>query len=309
MRAYAKTVLVTMIALVCALPALGQVNGSCPRCPQVQRQPYMAEFKITHVQTLPDGTTITRETKEITAVDSQGRRLNSNSQPFPINPENSLQLFTNVNDPVENTQVSWDSRSKTARVIKFPPQDERHGCWSNENGTYSANYGPARPNQLATQLDAKLGPGVVVGTGATVSSGVAAAESGSGNITSSFSTAVAMPSAGTTPRVAPNRPVREELGSDVIMGVEVHGYRMTSTIPVGQIGNDRPIVTTSETWTAPSLGGIVLRSVNESPQNGKQTREVVSLAVGDPDPSVFQPPEGYKVTVEELHEVPCAQQQ
>jgi hypothetical protein len=307
MRIPWKSVLVMAIGLACALPAMGQVSGSCPRCTPVQRQPYMAEFKITHVQTLTDGTTITRETKEVEALDSQGRRLNANSQPFPPNPESSQQLFTNVNDPVENTQVSWDTRSKTARVIKFPPADQRHGCWASDAGNYRANYGPVRPNQLATQPDARLAPGVVVGTGATVSSGVAVAGSGGGAITSSFSSAVAMPSAGTTPRTAPNRPQREDLGTDVIQGMEVHGYRMTTTIPVGQIGNDRPIVSTNEYWTAPSLG-VVLRSVNESPQSGKQTREVVSLTIGDPDPSVFQPPEGYKVTVDELHEVPCQQQ-
>ena len=305
MRAYAKTVLVTMIALTCALPAMGQISGSCPRCAPVQRQPYMAEFKITHVQTLPDGTTITRETKEVTAEDSQGRRLNSNSQPFPVSPENSQFLHTSVQDPVENTQATWESQTKTARVIKLPPQDQRHGCWANDAGTYRMDYGPVRSSQLVTEPDARLAPGVVMGTGATVSSGVGAA--GSGTITSSLSSAVAMPSAGTMPHAAPNEHVQEDLGADTIMGVEVRGHRVTTTIPVGQIGNDRPIMSTNEYWTAPSLGNMILRSTSDSPQNGKQTREVVSLAVGDPDPTVFQPPEGYRVTTEELHQVPCQQ--
>jgi hypothetical protein len=303
MPVYAKTALV-MTALAVALPATGQVSPTCARCTQVQRQPYMAEFKNTHVQTLADGTTITRETKEVMALDSQGRRLTANSieMVLPDGPQRD-RLTTHVNDPVENTEANWDSLNKTARVIKLPPQDQRHGCWSTDAGNYRMNYGPVRPNQLATELDARLGPGVVMGTGAVVSSSVAATGSTSGIVTSISSAPSATPPAA-MPRPAVNRPVQEDLGTDVIEGVEVRGYRTTTTIPVGQIGNDRPIVTTGETWMAPSLG-IVLRSVNDSPQSGKQTREITSLSLGDPDPSLFQPPEGYKVTVEELHQVPC----
>jgi hypothetical protein len=316
MPTHSKTVLMMIVALAAALPAAGQLSANCPRCTQVQRQPYMAEFKITNVQTLADGTTITRETQEVEALDSQGRRLNANSMPFPVNQENVQVLHTNVQDPVENTQASWDSRTKEARVTKLPPQDQRHGCWANDAENYHMNYGPIRPQ------------GSLYSTG-----GSAAAGSGGGFVGSVMSSSnMAMPSAGVSPSpsaampvaaapgVSPtvppvhvpnpavNRPVREDLGTDVIQGVEVHGYRSTTTIPAGRIGNDRPIVSTNEYWTAPSLGGLTLRSVNDSPQSGKQMREVTSLSIGDPDPSVFQPPEGYKVKVEEMHEVPCQQQ-
>ena len=265
----------------------------------------MAEFKLTHVQTLADGTTITRETKEIEALDSQGRRMNSNSMFLPGNTANPDMMRTTVHDPVENTQATWDSRSKTARVIKFPPEDQHNGCWSTDSGNYRANYGQGRLPGLP----------VAGGGGGSASFGVATMGSAvssstvvsSGTVASSSST-ITVPLPATMPRTAPNRPVQEDLGTDVIQGVEVHGYRTTRTIPTGQIGNDKAIVTTNESWNAPSLGGLPLRTVNDSPQSGRQTREVVSLNIGDPDPSVFQPPEGYKVTVEELHPVPCEQQ-
>jgi len=100
--------------------------------------------------------------------------------------------------------------------------------------------------------------------------------------------------------------VREELGTDTIMGVEVRGYRTTVTTPVGRIGNDQPLVSTTETWTAASLG-ITVRQISEDPRMGKTTREMVNLDLSEPEPSVFQPPAGYEVLNEEMHEVPCQQ--
>ncbi|MFZ1937808.1 MAG: hypothetical protein WBA18_11675 [Terracidiphilus sp.] len=307
MRFYVKRIGVGLLVLTGALPAMGQIGagtggggvvGAGPNCncSPVQRQPYMAEFRITHVQTLADGTTITRETREISALDSQGRRLNANSISIPGNMQQQDFLQTRVHDPVENTEATWDTRNKTARVTKLPPEDQRHGCWANDAGNYRASYGPVRlPDQPG-------GAGVmasVLSSGTVVSSGTGAP--GSTTVTTNLPA--------TMPRVAPDPFKHEELGSDVIQGVEVRGTRITRTTPVGKIGNDRPIVSTDETWMAPSLGGIVLRSVNDSPQSGKQTREVVSLTIGDPDPSVFQPPDGYKVMVDVLHEVPCQQNQ
>ena len=40
----------------------------------------------------------------------------------------------------------------------------------------------------------------------------------------------------------------ESLGKQKMEGVEVEGTRSTITIPVGQIGNDRPINIISERW-------------------------------------------------------------
>jgi hypothetical protein len=237
----------------------------------------MAEFTTTTTQVLADGTTITRESKSVEALDSQGRHMNTNELmgPFSGPPERT---FTNVFDPVEGSQISWNSSSKEARVIKQPPEDQRTGCWANDEGNIRFSYG----NRLAGHTTPAAGSGSTV-----------------------IGSTVALPG-GAIPRPAMDKPVLQELGTDVIQGVEVKGHRMTRTIPAGQIGNDRPIVTVNETWMAPSLG-IVLRSVNDDPRSGRQVREATSLSLSDPDPAVFQPPEGYKVTVVELHEVPCRQ--
>jgi hypothetical protein len=64
-------------------------------------------------------------------------------------------------------------------------------------------------------------------------------------------------------------------------------------------------VHTLELWTAPSLGGLVLREVTDDPQIGKSTREVVSLDLNEPDPGLFVPPADYEMVDENMHQVPC----
>jgi hypothetical protein len=88
------------------------------------------------------------------------------------------------------------------------------------------------------------------------------------------------------------------------MGLEAHGVRMTITTPAGEVGNDRPLVRTTETWTAPGLL-FPLRQIMTDPRSGTETREVVSLDLSEPPVSTFQPPEGYEIQVDEMHEVPC----
>ena len=102
-------------------------------------------------------------------------------------------------------------------------------------------------------------------------------------------------------------PQIEDLGTAMIEGIEVHGRRFTRTIPAGQIGNDQPIVSTNETWSAPSLGGLTLKSIDDDPRNGKTTREVVQLEPGEPDPALFQAPPDYQVRIQELHQASCDQ--
>jgi hypothetical protein len=98
---------------------------------------------------------------------------------------------------------------------------------------------------------------------------------------------------------------REDLGKTTIEGVEVQGVRLKTTIPAGRIGNNQPIVSTSETWYAASLG-LVLRSSSENPPTGKMGRgkkELVSLDRHEPDPSLFRPPTGYEAVTDKM--TPC----
>ena len=248
-----------LIAL--ALPATAQTIARI--APAKPGQPatyhaYTAEFKITRVQTLANGTTITHESTELWAIDSSGRYVRSTIDGAPVQ---STQVF--VHDPVASTNTSWNSRTKKAEVTKQPPEDQQHGCWGNEAGTVRSKSGSSQPASIAAQ------PG---------------------------------------PEPVREQIATEHLGTTSIQGYEAAGHRTSTTIPAGQVGNDQPIVTSEETWWSKGLGfSLVLRSVRDDPRTGTETREIVSLTLGEPDPALFRPPEGYEVEIIELHQVTCQQ--
>lgn len=105
-----------------------------------------------------------------------------------------------------------------------------------------------------------------------------------------------------SPAATPAPP--EDLGVETIQGIEAHGYRTTRTIPTGQVGNDRPLVTVVESWRAPSLD-LELRHIEDGPESGRIVMELVSIDLNEPPVSTFQPPEGFEVTSDDMHTAPC----
>ena len=88
---------------------------------------------------------------------------------------------------------------------------------------------------------------------------------------------------------------RETLGEDVIQGLQVTGVRETTNVAAGAMGNDRPLIMTREFWFSPKLG-LNLISKRTDPRFGSQTFIVSELEDSQPDPALFQPPEGFKIT-------------
>jgi hypothetical protein len=242
-----------------AVQAFGQIGAPRPKPSQAQwrLQAYTAEFKETRVQTLANGTTITRETSTTEARDSQGRSVSISTQQ-----RDGQASFTNVHidDPVAGTRVDWNSQAKKVTVVKLPPADERHGCWNSAAGRLTVNYDPQ-----SESVNPPLVP--------------------------------ARPS-------QHERPVFEDLGTTSILGIEAVGRRSTTTTPAGAVGNDEPLVTITEIWTAQGYP-FSLRRLRDDPRMGKEDRELVRLDQGEPDTSLFQPPEGYEIVTDDM--VPCKQ--
>ena len=88
--------------------------------------------------------------------------------------------------------------------------------------------------------------------------------------------------------------LHEDLGAGNIAGMPVHGYRDTTTLNAGVLGNDAPMATVREIQYSPDLG-FNLASTLEAAQVGRQTFTVTDLTTTEPDPKFFQPPEGYKI--------------
>ena len=89
----------------------------------------------------------------------------------------------------------------------------------------------------------------------------------------------------------------EELGTQNIEGVDAEGTRTITTIPAGAIGNERPIEITYEKWYSKELQLVVMSKHND-PRFGEQTYRLTNIVRSEPDPSLFTPPQGYKLITE-----------
>jgi hypothetical protein len=87
-------------------------------------------------------------------------------------------------------------------------------------------------------------------------------------------------------------PQIEKLGVQTINGISATGMRITRVIPAGRIGNDQPLTITDETWRSAELR-LVVRSIHDDPRTGLTTTELTDIQQGEPDPALFQAPEGY----------------
>jgi hypothetical protein len=247
MRVSLHSAILCAAAVGLVLPVAGQsvgvtssVFGTANRPTPSPRLPYTAEFKVSHVQTLVNGITITRESTETVALDSQGRRMTS-STTIPLSGNQPPITRVNIFDPVARTSSNWTVPGQKATVIQMSAPGAQRNC------------------ATAVTLPPRI-PDIQ------------------------------------TPPERP-RPIIEDLGTQTINGVEARGHRIITTTPVGAIGNDAPLVSINEMWTAtaPGLRGLVARSVMDGPQSGKSTRELTNFTQAEPDASVFQPPEGYEI--------------
>jgi hypothetical protein len=86
----------------------------------------------------------------------------------------------------------------------------------------------------------------------------------------------------------------EDLGSQVIQGINATGKRVTRTIAVGTAGNDKAIQIVTETWTSPDLQ-IVVMSKTSDPRFGDTVYQLTNITRAEPDPTLFTVPSGYTV--------------
>jgi hypothetical protein len=231
----------------------------------VKGAPFTATITNESVQTLSDGTHITQSSSGSTARDSQGRTR----QDAPLPSIGNLSAtdaphIVFLQDPVAGTSYTLNLTDKTAWKNPMPPPPP--GAVGVSSATVSTNAiyvrtgdGPPPPP------DVPLPP-----PGAQVFIQKRLAED-AGDVTS------------------------EDLGTQTMEGVQVTGTRTTQTIPVGKIGNDRPIVITTEVWTSPDLKTTVY-SKRSDPRMGEQTFKLTNIQRSEPDPSLFTVPSDFKIS-------------
>jgi hypothetical protein len=253
----APRTLALSLLLFCSAAAIAQTAGFA-------NNPYTATKKVTFVQKLVDGTTITRVSTTTEARDSQGRTLQQSAVTG-----GSQRNITNttVIDPVAHTNTIWMSQSKQATRFHMPEIQRPAGL--------------ARPS---------------VSTGSVTGMGSGSGAMGGILTETSPSDPAVLIASGAGPIDPTLRPARqsEKLGGKTIAGVYAEGTKITITYPIGFYGNDRPIVNVRETWMSPELK-IIVYTTDDDPRTGSRTTEVTNLDRGEPDPALFQVPEGYTI--------------
>ncbi|MBK8813347.1 MAG: hypothetical protein IPN69_21830 [Acidobacteria bacterium] len=97
------------------------------------------------------------------------------------------------------------------------------------------------------------------------------------------------------PKNEPREAKKEALGKQTIEGVTAEGTRITIEIPVGEIGNDKPINVVTEKWYSPELQMIIL-SKHTDPFIGEVIFRLVNIKLGEPAAELFKIPADYKET-------------
>ncbi len=219
--------------------------------------PYSAQAVTQHVQTLADGNRITQTTTNTVARDSKGRVYREESLPGLGNNNAEPPHLALIEDPVASQHITLDSNSKTA--IKMPSAQMK------------------RADEAAARLGVPPPPGEIR---------VFFNSGGSGQ---SQQTTTAMKIKADNERAATS-----DLGTQTIEGVPAQGTRITRTIPAGEMGNELPIVITTETWYSPDLK-VLIMSKSSDPRMGETTYKLTNLSRTEPDPALFQIPADYTI--------------
>jgi hypothetical protein len=225
--------------------------------------PYQATKVTKSVQTLSDGTVITHETRGLIARDGDGRVREDLyqigfGQVDGHEQDRSLESST-VGDPVSHTILFWTGQdTKIAMQMQLPNLNMAAGQRPGMDVMLSA---PPPPPPPPSSPSGAVRPGNLP------------------------------PGAAGTPADAVHT---DSLGQQSLDGMMVTGKRITTTIPLGKIGNDRPIQIVHEEWRSPELK-ILVRTVDSDPRTGTQTMDLEGVERIDPKESLFHAPAGYKV--------------
>ncbi len=88
------------------------------------------------------------------------------------------------------------------------------------------------------------------------------------------------------------KPVTESLGEQMFDGIKAVGTRSVTTIPAGQMGNEKPLEIVFEKWYSPDLQ-TVLMTRQSDPRFGENTYKLVNIVRKDPAKSLFEVPSDY----------------
>jgi len=245
-----------------ATPA-GVTNATAPVA--VKNAPFSAEVVTLYDRALDNGSRIHRETRGKIFRDSQGR-MRTDSETPSAQPGAEKFEHTTINDPVQKVIINLNPKLKTATIFHLGQSVGPTAVGMGNVGGAPVNVAPM---PAAPKSEPKSTPGV--------------------STTSKMSATL-----GTTP-VATRT---EALGSKYIEGLNATGTRTTRIIDAGSQGNEKPIVSVTETWFSPELKMTVLTETDDG-QSGHSIMKLVNITRTEPVAQLFQVPSDYTVKVTE----------
>jgi hypothetical protein len=247
------------------------VSGQLISGPPVKGAPYSAEAVTESIQTLADGNRIVLRSSAMQYRDNDGRERRE---------ETSAMGAVFITDPVAGERYTLHPDSRSAEkgplqaftVVTNGPAGDAY-FYVNNGGIATVRAGVEGPVTVA--INGRGGPGrsgeqpAVIGTAGRGTAGRGAAVGGK------------------DAKVEP-------LGNMYIEGVQAQGTRTTTTIPAGDIGNERPINIVDERWYSPDLQMTVMTK-HSDPMSGDTSFQLRNINRSSPPPHLFEVPSDYTV--------------
>ena len=285
-------------------------------------KPIFAEFVTEHHQDFTDGNSIARSTPSTIYRDAQGRIRRESQLSVPGLPQGiAAATFITIVDwrlgcgwvlnpqemvahryPLSGQGPSYVARLSAQGGGRLLPRDARsaaeHGA--NSSGSRRWRTHVFSPHMRLSQ-DSAISPSAMSAASAEPQSAQSPAEAAGGVSATAGGRPEESGYAGAPsmridqPFLAAPNPVRtENLGEEMILGFRAHGTRVITTVPAGEIGNDRSIDIVSEQWYSPDLE-LVMRSMHRDPWGGEFATTVTRISQGEQAAHLFTIPAKYKV--------------
>ena len=254
----------------------------------VKGAPYSGESVTETIQTLADGNRIVNRITSTVYRDSEGRTRREQTLKglgmFGAGAgEEPLQTIF-INDPVAGVAYALDSKSHTAHksvFFKFDVGGKPGAGWETQTQRFEVKVAPGEAAAGTARSMILTAP----------PSGAQLPPPDMDHFTMRTEAGAAVTYAFKTKGPNPNE-VKEDLGKQLIEGVEAEGTRTTLTIAAGEIGNERPIEIVSERWYSPELQ-LVVMTRHSDPRTGETTYKLTNINRVEPAKSLFEVPAGY----------------
>lgn len=259
----------------------------------VKNAPYTAEAVTESIQTLPDGNRIVKKSTALLARDTMGRTRQERKGDHGA---------TYIYDPLENRSVAIDSATRSVSrlprvpipptppvapvppqppVAPAPPQPPAPGMAPPPPGA-----DPARIEVGPERVVIRRGPGARAGSGQPMEDvRVEVVRDGHDLVMHAMPPLPPI----TLPLLPRGKGETKSLGTREFDGIKADGTMTTHTIPAGAVGNEKPILITSERWFSPDLF-VVVYAKSSDPRAGETTYRLTNVKRGEPPADLFKIP-------------------